>query len=104
MCENETDFCDDREYETLYQGSGCAGFPYEGGGHKTHLRDANKRFSFGDDLELEFIDGVTESECGDTATESLLDSVINSLSRKEKQCLRKGKKWLLCVMSFILVQ
>ena len=98
MCENETVFCQDSKSRISYESDGCAGFPGEGGGRTSnHWEEGTVFSSFGDDFELDFIDGVTESEFEDPATETLLDSVINTLTRKEKPSLRKGKDLILCV-------
>ena len=77
--------------------SSAVGFPGVGGcdHHHNCLEDFTRINSFGNDLELDFIDGVSESEIEDVgqdpATVTLLHSVINTLTRKEHPGSLTGK-------------
>ena len=77
--------------------AGWAGFLDVRGGDHHHncLEDSTRIKSFGNDYELDFIDGVQESdiedEGQDPASVTLLHTVINTLTRKENPCLLPGK-------------
>ena len=95
MCDSDTELWDDRKDECFCEGGGggCAGFPEK---DRCRCKDlllerVTVSHSFGDAFELEFIDGVTETEFEETKVETLLDSVLNSLSRRETHSLKTGK-------------
>ena len=93
MYDSETNLGNQLQTKSSNESCGCAGFPGEGRKSDDHiLYDETVLHSFGEELELEFIDGVTELEIEDAEVESLLGSVFNTLTRKDPQCTRKGKK------------
>ena len=61
-----------------------------------HLGCVKRVGSFGEEYNLEFIDESAESLVEEQTTESFIDSLVNSLSRKEKVSLLKGKVVFSC--------